>query len=403
MQTDSEAIRPAIIIPAFSRPAAFRRLIQSIQNAHFPDDVHIILSIDGGADPATIEYAHEFNFHTGNVEVIERKENLGLREHILWCGDQSKIYGSVIVLEDDLLVDPWFYFYAVEALTTYAISDEIAGIALYSPRYNEYAQLPFEALNNGLSAYWMQVPCSWGQAWTASQWRNFRTWYDDLNCSLEDVDTVIPREASAWATSSWKKYFVAYLAVTDKYFVYPYLSYTTNCSDSGGTHIQRNTALHQVALPSQNRVFSEPSFPAGLEEAVTYDVFMEPQLTIDFDAFSLPKGSVEFDLNASKPRRLLVDSDYCLTTRPVKGAVATFPLRFRPLEMNIILDGGESTGGPIRLCRRDQLYDREPMIGRARSLYNLKWYFLTGRMSGVSLLLFGFVTILRRIAGRSGD
>jgi hypothetical protein len=76
----------------------------------------------------------------------------------------------VVVLEDDLVVDRYYYLYASCALQHYRCDDRVAGIALYAPEYNEYASLPFAPMANGYSTYPMQMPCSWGQCWTREQW-----------------------------------------------------------------------------------------------------------------------------------------------------------------------------------------------------------------------------------------
>ena len=398
MIDNTDSFRPVVIVPAFSRSGALRRLLASINRAHYPTNgVRLIISLDGGAPRDVVESAREFEFRSGSVEVIERDERLGLREHILWCGDRTEEHGAVIVLEDDLLVDPWFYEYAIHALAAHEQESTVAGIALYAPRQNDYAHLPFEPLENGLSGYLMQVPCSWGQAWTAGQWRAFREWYGQAGDDVVDRDASIPDAVRAWPASSWKKYFVAYLSATERYFVYPYRSYTTNCSDPGGTHVSRGSDLYQVPLPDPQRDFATPGFPAAAEHSVVYDQFMEPRIGIDFDALALTPGSVAVDLYGIKPASLLRESDYCLTTRPVEAALAGFPLSFRPLEMNIHAADGGLTDGPIRLCRSEQLQDRGPWFARMQSRYRLKWYFLSATISGLDLLLFGVVTLLRRL------
>jgi len=132
------AFRPAIVVPAFARAAALDRLLASLARAHYPDGgVHLVISLDGGATPDVVACARAFEFPAGTAEVVEREHRLGLREHILWCGDQTERFGSVIVLEDDLLVDPWFYVYAQHALAEYDGEEAIAGIALFAPKYVE--------------------------------------------------------------------------------------------------------------------------------------------------------------------------------------------------------------------------------------------------------------------------
>ena len=389
---------PAVIVPAYARPVALRRLLASVEKAHYPGDgIKLIISLDGGATDEVVASARAFEFGSRSVEVIERDEQLGLREHILWCGDQAQEYGSVIVLEDDLVVDPWFYHYAVHAIAAHERQDEVAGIALYAPRYNEFAGLPFEPLSNGTSGYRMQVPCSWGQAWTARQWTAFKTWYERVDETTVDDCESLPDTVRRWPAGSWKKYFAAYLALAERYFVYPYASYTTNCSDPGGVNTSRGTDELQVPLPDPKRPFVAPGFPAGDETGVTYDPFMEPRLKFDFDALSLPAGSLCIDLYGSRPLDFVKKYDYCLTTRPVRAAIAGYPLQFRPLPMNILLSRGDADGAPIRLCGKDQHYDRDPWLKCLWARLRLRLYFVNGPTNGTSLLLLGLITLLKRL------
>ena len=398
MTDRQDSNRPAVIVPAYNRPDALSRLLISINRAHYPDtNVNLIISLDGGATGDVNKCAHKFGFKAGAAAVIERDEHLGLREHILWCGDQAQEHGAVIILEDDLVVDPWFYHYAIHALTAHEHENDIAGIALYAPQFNEFAGLRFEPLSNGSSAYRMQIPCSWGQAWTATQWAEFRTWYERVDeATVRDCEQ-LPDMVRQWPASSWKKYFAAYLALEDRYFVYPYESLTTNCADPGGVHAGRGTDELQVPLPDPSRAFVAPVFSFGDEAGVAYDPYMEPDLKIDFATLSLDPGSLCVDLYGSRPPDFVRKYDYCLTTRPVKAAIRRYPLKFHPLPMNVLIDDGDSVDGPVSLCRKDQHYDREPWLKRRWAMNRLRLYFVHGPTNGTSLLLLGGISLLKRL------
>src|SRR5690625_6183829 len=97
---------------------------------------------------------------------------MGLKKHIYRCISLSEIYGSVILLEDDLTLSLLYYLYAMEALNAYGKSDRVAGISLYAQVYNETAQLPFIPLFVPKAAYFMQLASSWGAGWSEDQWRS---------------------------------------------------------------------------------------------------------------------------------------------------------------------------------------------------------------------------------------
>lgn len=328
-------LQPAIVVAAFSRPRALQRLLDSLNAAEYPaEGVHLVISIDGGGPSSVVEVARRFVFQHGPVQIVERSENLGLRKHILWCGDQSIDHEAVIVLEDDLVVDRYFYAFAAECLRAYATEEAVAGVALYSPRYNEFAALPFEPLFNGTSTYFSQVPCSSGQAWTKAQWSKFRAWYGDGSISLIERANSLPDVVRAWPETSWKKYFAAYLVLLDRYFVYPYQAYTTNCSDPGGAHISRGTHLFQVPLGWPGRRCETFVFATLAEIPCRYDAFMEPEAAFFEGLLGLGHGSLAVDLYGIKPTNLLKKASLVLTSRAVSEARATFSLTYRPIEVN---------------------------------------------------------------------
>ncbi|MBT8448413.1 MAG: hypothetical protein KJO69_01905, partial [Gammaproteobacteria bacterium] len=335
MQDSSEFDQPAIIVVGFTRAGSLARLLESISNAQLPPGVKLQISLDGGASEDTIETAREFDFAHGVKDVKLHSENLGLREHILWVGDQTKKYGSIIVLEDDILVDRYFYDYAVSAIRKYDSDTNIAGVALYSPRANENANLPFEPLVNNSSSYFMQVPCSWGQAWTRSEWASFRNWYDEFAKTniLEDVD--IPQSVKEWSESSWKKYFAAYLVHRDKYFSYPYRSYATNCAEADGTHIKENSTFFQVPLADQSRQLESFEHDAFSVDGIIYDSYMEPSPRRLGKILRVPPDELAIDTYGCKPKELLRKKKFSLTTKRCSEYIRATCLTLKPVEQNL--------------------------------------------------------------------
>ncbi|MEI6267750.1 MAG: glycosyltransferase [Methylococcaceae bacterium] len=328
-------IKPLIIVPAFKRHEALKRLLISLEKAEYPvEDIQIVISLDGGYTKEVAEVAYSFmkNFTHGNVKVIERNVNIGLKEHIIWCGDQSFIHGAVIVLEDDLIVDPYFYHFAKSATEYYQDDINIASIALYSPINNDFAYLRFDPMNNGTTGYFMQVTCSWGQIWTNRQWQSFKNWYSNANEDSVLKCPNIPLSIKEWPTSSWKKYFSAYIAQYNLFVFYPYLSYTTNCSDFGGTHEYKGTNKHQVPLASNYRKVDHFNFPEFNYKLSVYDSYMEPISNELLDALGLKLDDIEIDIYGIKPLSILKIKKFVLTTKKVKIAICSYELRFKPFD-----------------------------------------------------------------------
>ena len=102
--------RPAIVAVGYNRPESMKRLLRSIGEAHYEwDDIPLIISIDKSDVKEVQEIAEAFEWKYGAKRVSLHRERLGLRNHILECGDYAIQYGAVIILEDDREVAPDFY------------------------------------------------------------------------------------------------------------------------------------------------------------------------------------------------------------------------------------------------------------------------------------------------------
>lgn len=330
-------MHPVIAIPAYSRGHSLQRLLDSVNEAVYPDDLNIelIISVDGGAATRVVEVAESFNFKHGRKTVVKQKENHGLNEQILWCGDLTLKYGSVIILEDDLFVDKYFYQYAVEALSFYKSNPKIMGIALFSPRYNQMAKLGFEPMYNGFSSYFAQFVCTWGEAFTKSQWTKFRIWYENADSKKIAKDPTIPNTVKSWE-ESWDKFLSAYMIKKDVYFVFPYNSYTTNFCDPGGVHTPSGSYQYQVPLAATDRPTDQFLFCEFHDSSVAYDAFLEPEAPELYNELGIPSNDIEIDIYGIKPLSILRNKKYVLTSKKCTSIIKTFKLGMRPVEKTVL-------------------------------------------------------------------
>ncbi|MEM7040943.1 MAG: hypothetical protein AAF570_28525, partial [Bacteroidota bacterium] len=265
--------------------------------------------------------------------------------HILKCGDLSMEFGSIILLEDDLLVSPWFYWYAKKALKEYKDASEIAGISLYSHRVMESNSFyPFEPMCGPFSVYFIQYAVSWGQAWTAAQWQAFREWSAVTVEQPNGIATYLER----WSADSWKKDFVRYMIANDKYFACPASSYSTNFGDQGA-HFTEPTSLYQVPLKMDHE---QRIFRKFRREEACYDACFEPVAEWVKKLVKELKGyDLEVDLLGLKDAETL-EAEYVLTSAPVRKKIKSWGMRMRPLIQNLVF---EIPGDDIFLARRDDL------------------------------------------------
>jgi len=269
---------PLIVVITYNRPKSLQRLLSFISSAQYNDTkIDIVISIDyqdSDNHEEVIEISNNFIWNQGNKKVIVHDINLGLRKHVISCGNLVGDYDSLIMLEDDLVVSPYFYLYAQEALTFYSNDDKIAGISLYSHVHNYCSDLPFSTIPDSYDVYFLQIAASWGQAWTKLQWTKFYEWYSQ-NPSMLDTDN-IPTKIKRWPESSWVKYFIKYLVTTDRYFVYPKISYTSNMSDPGTHHKNKE---YTYSVPFFFKLNSINSKMTELKNSFNvYDSYFEPEV-----------------------------------------------------------------------------------------------------------------------------
>ena len=321
-----------IIIIAYNRPHALKRLLGSLQKANYTgyNNISLLISIDFSGNAECVNIARDFSWVYGEKKIIEHQFNLGLREHVMSCGDISKNFDGVIILEDDLYVSPAFYDYAQQAYRFYKDDAWIAGMALYSNRFNEVAFCPFEPIADGYDNYFMQVPCSWGQIWTKNQWSKFKEFL--IGYEINPVIDQLPPSVLLWPTeTSWKKAFYAYMIKTNRYFVYPGIGLTTNCGEMG-MHHDRIMNVWQTSLLLKTKQFH---FSTLVDSISVYDAFYE------LDAAKLGvlerfDEEITVDINGAKPlgkvrTRFLLSTKYCV--KPLQK----FPMSFYPYENNLLL------------------------------------------------------------------
>jgi len=325
-----QKINPPIVVIAFNRSRSLNRLLDSLKDAHYPNDkVTLIISIDKAENNHDVlQLAEKYAWKFGQKKVVYQSENLGLRKHVMKCASYSKEYGNVILLEDDLYVSPLFYDYACQSLEFSRDKGYIGGISLYNHQFNVNAKVNFSPMEDGYDNWYFQFASSWGQAWTKEQWNAFSNWYSTKK-ELTQTPTV-PQNITRWSDKSWLKYFIHYLVEVDKYFIYPKISLSTNFSDSG-THIGTSSAMYQVPLHyfrPRKYEFSELNDSKSI-----YDVFFENRKL--YQAIQIGSEDLCVDLYGTKPVNHL-KQHFLLSTRIHNfKIIRTFGRRMKPIDANV--------------------------------------------------------------------
>lgn len=359
----------AIVVTAFNRPNSLRRLLNSLANAEYKNynNIPLIISIDKSSDLVlhheVVNIAKDFEWKFGEKKVNIEERNLGLKKHILKCGDYTNQYENIIVLEDDLYVSKYYFDFAIKALNFYKNDEKIAGISLYNHQINISCNRPFHPLDDGSSVYFLQYAQSWGQVWSRKMWSDFKKWLSNCKDNFEICD-YIPENVCKWPQTSWLKYHIRYIIEKDLYFVYPRISLTTNFTDSG-THNKNSNTDYQVEI--QYLLNTDFNFICFENSLAVYDAFFE---NIKLHSLLNLESSLTIDLYGNKR---FYNSEYLLSTRVYKDyeVIKSFGLKLRPHELNILekVEGNDVFLYKIKSPRFVKLTQKERLkIG----LYDLK-------------------------------
>ncbi len=320
----------AIVLPCFKRVSTLNELCQTLLNAYYDgDSVSLVFSIDNSGTNDVANFAKAFEWPFGPKRVIEHETNIGLRNNIISCGDLTNEYDAVIVIEDDLEVAPSFYRFAKGAAEFYDNDDRIGGVSIYQYYTEEISRTQFLPIDEGYDAYFVQWASSWGQLWTKKQWRSFRSWYE----SHQDISKMpIPKKVRNW-TRSWKKYYIAYLSDTNRYFVFPFISQIYNGNKAGGIH---SSSVPVVTTSSPFDITGSRAFrfPRLDDVSFKYDAYF--QLMPRLMSIEGKSYKVEFDLLGHKEQ---IRDPFVVTSKKCKKSdpLFSFDCGMLPLECNILM------------------------------------------------------------------
>ena len=316
----------AIVVVGYNRFSALSRLLISLEEAEYPSsDIPLVISIDCSGDERVYNLAREFKWSHGEKCVNIEKKRLGLVKHIYQCGDMTKYFRAIVLLEDDLFVAPYFYSYVLQALENYGDNDSISQIALYHNETNGFVKLPFQCCQTGADVVLHQSTCTWGQCWNERMWKEFCQWRD-TECTDELINAQdMPERIKGW-TRAWSRFFDAFICCNNKFVVYPMFSVSTNFNDAG-EHGAGDSSGVQVNLQQGDLLYRMPP----IEQLVKYDSFWN-NLSIP-EWLSINLKDICLDLYGCHP---LNKQRYILSIRKLPYKVLKgYALNLRPIELNI--------------------------------------------------------------------
>lgn len=323
----SNKTKIAIVCVGYNRIGGLQRLLNSLQRGEYPEgeSIPLVISIDCSGNEELYEYARSYEWNHGAKYVNIQNKRLGLRDHIYQCGDLTKYFKAVVLLEDDLFVSKHFYSYVVQTLNRYGDDSRIAQISLYKNEINGYVGLPFSERKTDSDVFLMQDVSTWGECWNERMWNKFVEWRE--TSSEDKIRTIDMSSIIKNWTRAWSKYYNAYVVDTGKFVIYPSVSHSTNFNDAGGEHGSDGSFV-QVSLMNTAKTYNLPDF----DKLEKYDIYFNnihlyKWLGISPDDLCLDL----YGYNRNEKQK-----KYLLSTKilPYK-VIRSFSLSMRPIEVNV--------------------------------------------------------------------
>ena len=251
-----------IALFTYNRADHTRRAVESLlQNAEAKDSALFIFS-DGPKNEKTVrgvadnrEYIHTVTgFKT--VTIVEREKNWGLANSLIaGITDVINKYGRVIVVEDDLILSPYFLKFMNDGLEKYKDDDRVGTITGFVPPIEE--KLP-ETLFLTYCQCWGWA--TWKRAWDLLE-TDARPLLKGLRFKRKkfDVGGGVCNYGNLYCqkvglVDSWYLRYYASLFLKGKLSLYPGRSVATNEGlDGSGTHcgaeLKRSFEAHNSQTP----------------------------------------------------------------------------------------------------------------------------------------------------------
>lgn len=236
-----------IILFTYNRPDHTKKTVEGLQRNELASQSDLIIYSDGPKTPKDLSavekvrnYVHTI---TGfkSLKVVEQKKNRGLADSIIDGVTKTiRKYGTVIVLEDDIITSPYFLTYMNDALNYFYEEKKVWHISGWN--------YPFDNEGLGDVFFWRLMNC-WGWATWKDRWDYFekdakklinefdkKTIYDfDLSNSGQFWSQVIANHKGKMNT--WAIFWYASIFKQNGLCLNPSISYVKNIGhDGSGVH-----------------------------------------------------------------------------------------------------------------------------------------------------------------------
>jgi hypothetical protein len=262
-----------IVLFVYNRPAHTRQTVEALQKNSLAQESDLVIFSDAEKNPeaaVAVRAVREYIRQIGgfkSIKIIERDKNWGLANSII-DGVTSVVneYGRIIVLEDDMIVSPYFLGFMNRALDYY-----LGNIRVWHISGWNFPISP-EGITN---TFFSRAMYCWGWATWADRWKNFqkephrlmaewdkskiRRFNLDGNCEFWDQ----VKNNALGTLNTWGVFWYATIFEHDGLCLNPAISYVENIGQDKSGENCDDTNIYSNSV-NQNRLVS---FPESISES----------------------------------------------------------------------------------------------------------------------------------------
>jgi hypothetical protein len=270
----AQALAP-IALFVYNRLEHPRQMVRSLLANVLASQSTVYVFSDGPRNAASAEKVASVRKWLRDIDgfkeiiIVERETNFGLAKSIITgVSEVLAKHGDVIVLEDDIVVSPYFLEYMNAGLNTYRDRNDVASIHAYV--YPVQTQLPETFFLRGADCWgW----ATWARAWTAFEPDGKKLLQELFDRKLRrefDYDGAGPfvrmlEDQVAGRNNSWAIRWHAANFLANRFTLYPGRSLVINIGlDGSGEHCGTSDNYQQSLSPTPIEVLPIPISESNL-------------------------------------------------------------------------------------------------------------------------------------------
>ncbi len=301
-----------VVLFVYNRLWHTRQTVEALQKNKLADNSELFVYCDGSKGDKDLQKVFEVREYVKSISgfkritIIEKDKNYGLANSIIsGVTEMVNKYGSIIVLEDDIVTSSYFLKYMNEALEFYKNEEKVMHISAWSyPAFEE---------QNGDTFLWRLMNCwgwgTWDRAWQCFE-KNPKKLIETF--SNEDIHRFnLDGTMDRWCQvvdnyfdrlDTWAIFWEASISKVNGMCLNPKYPLVKNIGDDSNA---TNTKSKISFLNEEINVSKEFIFPKKIEEnedakrAISrYWLEMQPgsiqSLPLDYFSYSLAKSTSRF-------------------------------------------------------------------------------------------------------------